>query len=88
MLEIVICDSEATFSGLLAEKIKDFYDRHDHAATIRLFSDGHSFMRAMDEEEPIDMLFLNTKLSDMSGFVVADLVRLSPVKRNCQLIFL
>ncbi|MCI7323194.1 MAG: DNA-binding response regulator [Lachnospiraceae bacterium] len=88
MLEIVICDSDSGFTDMLETKLKDFYACRDYGVSVRNFSDGQSAMRALGEAGPLDLLFLNTKLADMSGFVVADMVQLSPGKKDCRLIFM
>lgn len=88
MLEIVICDSDDTFTELLMAKLKNFYDDRDCGTEIRVFSDEHGFMDALEDERPMDLLFLNTKLGAVSGFTMADLLRLSPKKKQCELIFI
>lgn len=87
MLEIVICSSDRAFTGMFEVKLKDFYACRDCIVSVWKFPDGQSFMHTLDDDHPMDLLFLNTKLADMSGFVVADLVRLSATKKDCKLIF-
>lgn len=88
MLEIVICDSEKAFAIQMQEMLREFYDTRQQPTSIRIFRDGHSLMQALDLEESMDLVFLNTRLRDMSGFIVADLLRLSPDKKNCRLVFM
>lgn len=88
MLEIVICDPDKKFAGQLKDKLTTFYESHQHPANIRIFQDGHSIMQALDLDTAMDLVFLNTRLRDMSGFVVAELLGLSPDKKNCRLIFM
>lgn len=87
VLEIVICDTDKDFSGVLSEMLKTFYESRGCRTEIRLFSDGNIFADTLIDGEPIDILFLNTKLGNISGFAVAELVRLSE-KKQCKIIFL
>ena len=78
MWDVVICDSDEFFVHFLRKRIEEFYEERDFEVKVRSYSNGHRFMDALEkEDEPMDLIFLNTKLSDMSGFVVAELIRLA-----------
>lgn len=89
MWDVVICDSDEFFVHFLRKRIEEFYEERDFEVKVRSYSNGHRFMDALEkEDEPMDLIFLNTKLSDMSGFVVAELIRLADERKRGVLIFL
>ena len=74
MWEIVICESDENFAALLTEKVKAFYNAREFEIATRIYPDGQSFIDALDQlEQSMDLIFLNTRLSDMSGFAAASL---------------
>lgn len=86
MLEIVICDTDEGFSHELRTALENFYGSRDCATEISSFSDENLFVDTLSDCKPIDMLFLSTKLGNISGYAVAELVRLSE-KKQCKIIF-
>lgn len=86
MWDIAICESDENFVALLTEKLKEFYSGREFEITIHVYSNGQSFIDALNQ--PQDLIFLNTQLSDMSGFVVAELLLLSRKQKNPVLIFM
>lgn len=84
MWEIAICDSDEAFAKEFGEPIRKFYEERGFKINIKWYSKGAEFTESVDK--PIHLVFMNTRLSDMKGFALAEMLRVR--KPKAQLIFL
>jgi len=86
MWEIVICDADAGFAKMLEEKLYAFYQSRDFEARVTICLNGQEFVKAMDQ--PVDLVFMNTRLPDMTGYIPLEVIRLRPEKEKVIIILL
>lgn len=87
MWEVVICDSDKQFAAQLENQVHYFYQERKLETNVQIYTDGASMMQALGDNR-IDLLFLNTRLSDMHGYSLAEYIRGHEKKKNTSLIFL
>lgn len=85
MWNIAICDVDTAFAAKLEEKLQAFYQRHDFEISIKIYTDPEFFISNVDE--PMDLIFINTRLGSLSGYALAELFRGRPKKQDSFLIF-
>jgi DNA-binding LytR/AlgR family response regulator len=86
MWEIVICDSDEVFVERVEETVTSFYAKREMEIHIQVYPDGYTIIPAINE--PMDVIFLSTRLSDVSGFCIAALLRTRRLKRDSKIVFL
>lgn len=87
MWEVVICDSDKNFVSELENYVHDFYGERKLETNIQVYTEGTAFLDAVAGQK-VDLLFLNTRLSDMHGFTLAEKLRGQEDKQNTSLVFL
>lgn len=74
MIRAAICDDEPTILDYLYEQILKEFERQGADAHIDKFTSGRDFLN-YNKEEPFDVVFLDIKMPDISGFEVAAEIR-------------
>ena len=87
MWEVMICDSDKNFVSKLNAYVQDFYSERGLETNIQGYTDGTALLDAVAGQK-VDLLFLNTRLSDMHGFVLAGKIRSQSDKKDTSLVFL
>ena len=87
MWEVMICDSDKNFVSKLKAYEQDFYSERGLETNIQGYTDGTALLDAVAGQK-VDLLFLNTRLSDMHGFVLAGKIRSQSDKKDTPLVFL
>lgn len=85
MWEIVICNSDGIFVERIQKTLTVFYGEHEMKIRIRVYPDAASLIS--DVDEPMDLILLSTQLSDMDGYLLAELLRTRKSKQESKLIF-
>lgn len=89
MWNVVICDSDEFFTFSLKKKVEEFYHEREFEVNVRIYPDGNSLLEALKgREKSVDLIFLNTRLSDISGFAVTELMMLTEESGQKILIFM
>lgn len=86
MWEVVICDSDKQFASQLEKQVHFFYQERKLETKVQIYTDGASIMNS--GEKKADLILLNTRLSDMNGYKVAEFIRGQENRKNTSLIFL
>lgn len=84
MLRVALCDSDAGFVNEFCDRIQKFYEERGFEIEIRSYSSGEEFTECA--KEPIDLIFMNTQMPDMSGYALMDM--LQERKSKALLVFL
>ncbi len=87
MWEVVICDSDKSFATELEDHVRDFYQDRKLETNVQIYTEGAAFRRDLDERK-MDLIFLNTRLSDVHGYEIAREIRNHEEKKEASLIFL
>ena len=75
MWNIAICDSDKKFAEKFGEQVVRFYREKNLEVELKYFEDGNHFSEAT--EYPANLIFLNTRLSDVNGYSLAAQLRRS-----------
>jgi DNA-binding LytR/AlgR family response regulator len=86
MWEIAVCESDPEFVELIEQTLNKFYEAHEEEIRIKEFADGCSLIDCINE--PIDLIFLSTRLRDVDGYSMAELICSRYSKRKTHIIFL
>jgi DNA-binding LytR/AlgR family response regulator len=86
MWEIVICDSDEAFVEKVKEKLTGFYAKRGMGIRIKVYPNGYSLIP--DVDEPMDLILLSTRLSDLDGYIIAELIRTRRSKLESKIVFL
>lgn len=90
MWNIAIVDSDARFAARLKEQVESFYTKHNFDTNIQVYTRGSQAKEMCDF--PWNLLFINTRLSDMNGYVLTESLlanqRRIPDKKRIRVIFL
>lgn len=86
MWEIVICDADEVFVQTLEEKLTEFYRECGLEIHVRTYAEGYSFLE--DVDEPMDLIFLSTRLPKLDGYLLAEVIRSRPSKKDSMIVFL
>lgn len=86
MWEIAICNSDTAFVEELSNRLHDFYQKRDLEIRVKPYLTGEAFLNNVNE--PVDLLFLDTRLSDISGYVIAELLRNRQDREETFIIFI
>lgn len=84
MWNIIICDSDATFSRRFGEVVQEFYRQKDFEVNLKWYPTGAAF--AEESEGHVNLAFINTRLDDMKGYSLAEMMIAN--KSRALLIFL
>lgn len=87
MWEVVICDSDKNFVSVMKKYVHEFYNERKLETNISVYTEGAALLDAVAGQK-VDLLFVNTRLSDMHGFVLAEKLRGQEDKKNTSLVFL
>lgn len=83
MWHIAICDSDAEFSSVFGNVVEKFFQEKGFDVVLKWYSTGGEF--ALETEEA-NLVFINTRLSDMRGYVLAEMLAVH--KSRALLVFL
>jgi DNA-binding LytR/AlgR family response regulator len=86
MWEIAICESDPEFVELIEQTVREFYAAHEKEILIKKYADGCSLIDCVNE--PIDLIFLDTRLKDVNGYSLAEMICSRSSKKGCYIIFL
>lgn len=84
MWNIAICDSDKKFAKQFGEQVVRFYKEKNLEVELKYFENGKDFSKVT--EYPVNLIFLNTRLSDVNGYSLAAQLRRS--RPNVFLVFL
>ena len=74
-MKIAICEDEAVFSGQLTEHVNDWAREKSVFVEIFTYTNAEKFLYDWEESEDYDILFLDIKMSKMSGMDLARIIR-------------
>lgn len=72
MWSIAICDSNAEFACRFGARIESFYKEKDFEVELKWYPTGEMFVE--DSKEPVNLAFINTRLEDMKGYALAEML--------------
>lgn len=84
-MKIAICEDEKVFSDTLTEYIHEWANQKNIFTEIFAYNSAESFLYVWSENEDFDLIFLDIKMSAMTGVELAKLIRKTNDK--VQLIF-
>jgi DNA-binding LytR/AlgR family response regulator len=87
MWEIVICDADEAFVETLKEKLEAFYGNRGFAIHLTVYRDAFSFIEGIDNQ-PMDLIFMSTQMPKLDGYLLSEVIRSRPGKRDSILVFL
>jgi DNA-binding LytR/AlgR family response regulator len=70
----------------MRETLHNFYEERGMEIQIRIYPDGYSLIP--DVDTPMDLILLDTRLSDLNGYIIAELLRTRRSKRDSLIVFL
>ena len=73
-MRVAICDDNKVMLDFLARQISDCLKLHHVESDVNKFSCGTDFV-TQHEQKPFDIIFLDIKMPDISGFEIASKVR-------------
>ena len=74
-MKIVVCEDQAVQIDLLNSQIKNWAKEYDIDISIDNFSTAESFLFQWSEYDKYDIIFLDIKLSKMSGIELSNIIR-------------
>lgn len=83
MWNIALCDSDAAFSRNFGEVVQRYFQEKEFEVKLKWYSTGAEFV---DDKEEAKLVFINTRLSDMKGYALAEMMAAG--KSRALLIFL
>lgn len=86
MWEIVICDADESFVEEVKKRVSAFYGERGMEIRITKYLDAYAFIE--DVDKPMDLILMGTKQNKVDGYVLSDVIRSRPAKKNTILVFL
>jgi DNA-binding LytR/AlgR family response regulator len=86
MWEIAICESDLEFVEQIEQKLNEFYKVNKKEIRIKKFADGCSLIDCINN--PMDLIFLSTRLRDVDGYSIAELICSRYSKKGSYIVFL
>lgn len=88
MLRIGVCVGECETQQKLENYIDVFFQNAKVKYEVEIFRNGADFFKFVKEQAPLELLFLDTELEDMTGIEIGQRLRASAENEVTQIIFL
>lgn len=87
MLNIGICDDDQQFTNQLENLILKYLENNSFKADIQTFTKSRDLLQYIQNEEDLDMLFLDIELDDVTGIDIGNSLRSEFHNDSVQIVF-
>lgn len=87
MLNIVICDDDEQFTCSLENILLDYLNNNSFKADIQTFTKPNELINYLNNDENVDLLFLDIEFGDMTGIEIGNCLRKEMHNDLTQIVF-
>lgn len=88
MLNIGICDDDRQFTNQLENIILKYLENNHFKADIQIFTKSQDLIQYIQNEEDLDLLFLDIELDDITGIAIGKSLRSEFHNDSVQIVFI
>lgn len=88
MYRIGICDDDYLFCSQIEQYLEEYAQQEEIELQLEVFLSGEDYLKYMEKETALDLLFLDIELKKLNGIMVGRIIRAELVNEVTQIIYI
>lgn len=88
MMNIAICDDDQNICTLLSDIVREYGSLNTLGLSVRQFNASEDLLEYLAEGEPLDLLFLDIELDELTGIDIGRKIRSDSKRHDLQIVYI